>query len=99
MKSKNVSRYIRAVFDLDCTWQGLPPSYQIYVENELFAERTWCWTDHYTEEILQIESTPGIVVVTLRLLPPAIAEFRLSNHRIEYGNAFWVDQSRIKIPV
>jgi len=97
VRHKDVPQYIRAVFDLDCDWEGLPPVYRIYVENELFAEREYPWTDHYTEEVLQIKSTPGVVVVRLELVPPALAQFRTSNHRIEVGNAVWVDDTRIKI--
>jgi len=99
VRTKDQVQYIRAVFDLDCEWEGLPPVYRIFVESELFAEREWRWTEHYTEEILQIKSPPGIVVVTLQVVQPALAKFTMSNHRIEHGRAFWVDDSRIKIPI
>lgn len=99
MKLKDVPHYVRAVFDLDCTWEGLPPVYRIFVEDELFAEREWSWSDHYSQEMLQIYGKPGIYVVRIDVLKPSLAEFRTSNHRIEQGESIWVDEYRIKIPM
>lgn len=99
MKTKDVQHYIRVSFDLDCDWDGLPPVYRIYVEGELFAEREWCWTEHYTQEILQIQATPGVYVVELAVVRPSLAKFRTSNHKVEHGNAIWIDDTRIKIPL
>jgi len=89
--------FVKAVFDLDCDWQGLPPAYRIYVEDELFAERTWRWTEEYIEEMLQILALPGRYQVKLEPLQPNLAHFHPSNHKIEYGPARWVDSTTLEI--
>lgn len=91
------THFIRAVFDLDCDWQGLPPVYRIYVNDELFAEREWRWTDCYLEEILQIQAVQGRYTVHLEPVGPQIASFRCTNHRVEHGPAVWQDQNTLDI--
>ena len=44
-------KFVRVLADVDCEWEGLMPSYRVYVNDELFAERTWRWTDSYLEEM------------------------------------------------
>ena len=89
--------FVKAHFDLDCDWEGLPPVYRIYVEDELFAERTWTWTDSYTSEMLQIQAPPGIYTVRIEPVRPCLANFRVANHRISYGPGRWIDKNRIEI--
>lgn len=89
--------FVRAVFDLDCDWEGLPPVYRIYVNDELFAEREWRWTDCYLHEILQIQGVPGTYRVSVQPVGPQIANFRSTNHRIEHGPAHWLDQTTLEI--
>lgn len=89
--------FVKAVFDLECEWEGLPPSYRIYVNDEMFAERTWIWSDHYLQEILQIQAPKGTYSVRLEPLQPALARFVTSNHAVEYGPGSWLDQSRLEI--
>ena len=52
-------KFVRLLADVHCKWQGLSPIYRAYVNDELFAERTWIWTDCYLRECLQIEAEPG----------------------------------------
>lgn len=89
--------FVRAQFDIDCDWEGLPPVYRIYVENELFAERTWRWTQDFLRENLQIYAAPGRYRVRVESVGPNLADFRISNHRIAYGPAVWLDQEHIEI--
>ena len=89
--------FVRALFDIDCDWEGLPPSYRVYVNDELFAERTWAWTDCYLTEMLQIQAPPGKYHVRIEKVGPSLAEFRTANHRIEHGPACWVKGSYIGI--
>lgn len=91
------THFIRAVFDLDCDWEGLPPVYRIYVNDELFAEREWRWIDHYLEEILQIQAPSGKYFVKVEPIGPQISKFKSSNHRIEHGPARWLDQTTLEI--
>ena len=89
--------FVKAVFDLDCDWEGLPPVYRIYVNDELFTERTWRWTQEYLEEILQIQAPPGQYQVRVEPVGPNLAHFRANNHRVEYGPGRWLDPGTLEI--
>ena len=80
-------QYIRLLSDVYCKWEGLPPSYRVYVNDELFAERTWIWEDSaiYLEELLQIEAEPGEYQIRYELVPPNLAQLEVKNMRIEHG--------------
>jgi hypothetical protein len=91
------TQFVRAVFDLDCSWEGLPPVYRVYVRDELFAEREWRWTDCYLEETLQIQAETGVYAVRIEPLVPNLAHFRAHNHRIEHGLARWNDHQMLEI--
>lgn len=87
--------FVTAWFDLDCEWEGLPPIYRIYVNDELFAERTWNYTDHYLSEMLQIQAAPGRYEVSVRSVGPNLAEFTVTNQRVEYGPGQWIKKGRV----
>lgn len=87
--------FVKAWFDLDCEWEGLPPTYRIYVNDELFAERTWNYTEHYLSEMLQILAEPGRYEITVRPVGPNLAEFTASNFRVEYGPGEWIKKGRL----
>jgi hypothetical protein len=89
--------FVKAVFDLDCDWEGLPPVYRIYVNDELFTERTWRWTEHYLEEILQIQAAPGRYRVRVEPVGPNLARFLADNHRVEHGPGQWLDSEILEI--
>lgn len=89
--------FVKALFDLDCEWEGLPPDYRIYVNDELFAERTWRWTDCYLQEMLQIQAPPGHYKISLQAVGANLAKFKQSNFRVEYGPARWIDDQWLEI--
>lgn len=89
--------FVRAVFDLDCDWEGLPPNYRVYVNDELFTERSWIWTENYLEENLQIQAGPGRYTVKIEPVRPCLAEFRVSNYRVDHGPAHWVSPGQLEI--
>jgi hypothetical protein len=91
------AEFVRAVFDLDCDWEGLPPVYRIYINDELFAEREWRWTDCYLQEILQIQAPPGRYTVRIDPVGPQIARFHTNNHRVEHGPGSWLDNNTLEI--
>lgn len=79
--------FVRVLCDVDCTWEGFDPVYRVYVNDELFAERTWIWTEEYLEEMLQIEAGPGEYVIRYELVPPHTAKLTVNNFRVDYGPA------------
>ena len=91
------TQYVRACFDIDCEWEGLPPVYRVYVNDEMFTEREWRWTDCYLTEILQIQASPGEYQIKIQSVGPNLAKFTVGNHRVEWGKARWRDQQRLEI--
>ena len=77
--------FVSVLSDVYCDWEGLPPDYRVYVNDELFAERTYIWTDCYLEEMLQIEAPPGEYTIHYELVQPCLAQLRIENQRVDYG--------------
>ena len=90
-------RFVQVLCDIDCDWEGLPPNYRVYVNDELFAEREFRWSDSYLEENLQLDVPVGRYHVTVQPVGPSIAKFHVSNRRIEVGRAMWVDDKTIEV--
>lgn len=78
-------KFVRVLADVYCDWEGLDPIYRVYVNDELFVERTWRWTDSYLEEMLQIEAEPGRYSLRWELVPPHLAQLQVKNIRVDYG--------------
>jgi hypothetical protein len=78
-------QFVRLLCDVDCEWEGLQPIYRAYVNDELFAERTWLWTDKYLEELFQIEAEPGEYRIRYELVPPHLARLTVKNMRVDLG--------------
>jgi hypothetical protein len=91
-----MKQYVRLLCDVNCEWQGSAPRYRVFVNDELFAEREWRWTDSALEELIQIQAEPGEYVVRYQLLPHDSAELTATNLRVDYGSAD-VDQSTVTI--
>ena len=89
--------FVRVVADIDCEWEGLNPSYRVYVNDELFSERTWHWTDSYLQETLQIEAEPGDYALRWELMRPHLAKLLVNNVRVEYGPGQIVDSNTLRI--
>ena len=80
-----MKQFIRVLCDVDCSWTETPPVYRVYVDDELFAERTWRWRDEYLEEMIQIEAEPGEYVMSYELVDSPGATLRVLNMRVDYG--------------
>lgn len=89
-------KFVRLLADVHCKWQGLSPIYRAYVNDELFAERTWIWTDCYLRECLQIEAEPGRYHIKFELVPPHLARLTVNNMRVGYGPAT-IDNNILRI--
>lgn len=101
------TNFVRAEFDIDCEWEGLPPVYRIYVNDELFTERTWTYTTQYLREILQIQAPPGKYRVRLENVGadatgnwpslPNLAKFTIRHPGVSHGRARWLDIGLLEI--
>ena len=90
-------KFVRLLCDVHCEWEGLPPVYRVYVNDELFTERTWVWTDSYLEELLQINAEAGKYQIRYELLPPHLANLQVKNMRVELGDAHVIKNSILRI--
>lgn len=55
-------------YRLDCQYTGQPPVYRMWVNDELFTERTWIWTDCYLDQEAVIVAPPGDYTITHELI-------------------------------
>jgi hypothetical protein len=85
------TEFVMALTDVNCDWSGEPPRYRCYVNDELFTERTWIWTENYLEEQLQILAEPGQYIIRYELVDADRATLTANNYRITLGPAS-VDQ-------
>lgn len=80
-----VRHFIRVLFDVHCEWQGPAPYYRVYVNDELFTERTYNFTDVYLQEMLQIEAPAGNYEIRCEIVPPAVARLKIENMHVDFG--------------
>ena len=89
--------FIKALFDLHCEWYDQAPSYRVYVNDELFSERTFIWKNEYLAEMLQIEAPAGIYSVRVEPIEKNLGKFTVKNHRVDYGPAQWINDGILEI--
>ena len=80
-----MKQFVRVLCDVNCAWTGAPPIYRVYVDDELFAERTWNWIDVHLEEMLQIEAEPGEYTISYELANSTGAILTVTNMRVDFG--------------
>ena len=92
-------QYVRVVCNVACKWEGLPPIYCVYVNDELFTERTWIWEDSdiYLREEIQIEAEPGDYNIRYELVPPNLAELSVTRPVVEHGSAVITEDGLLRI--
>jgi hypothetical protein len=79
------TEFVIAKCDVHCNWTGPFPRYRCYVNDELFAERTWIWNDVYLEESFQIQAPVGKYSVRVELMDVEHASIRVRNLRVDRG--------------
>ena len=87
---------VRVLCDVHCEWDNVPPKYRLFVNDELFAERTWIWKDMYLEEAIHLEAPPGVYQLQYQLLS-SDASIKVKNPRIDHGNAVMHKHLRLEI--
>ena len=87
--------FCKVSFDLFCD-KGDKPRYRLYVNDELFTERTYIWRGtQYLRENLQIDAPPGEYKIHLEKVDPA--KLRMRNTRADYGPVEIVDSTTFRI--
>lgn len=90
-------KFVRILSNIDCKWEGLPPIYRLYLNDELFSERTWIWRDAKLQEALQVEAVPGDYTLRYELVAPHLAELLISELIVDTGSAYVVNSTQFRI--
>jgi len=81
-------QFVKILADVHCDCApDQRPSYRLYVNDELFTERTWIWENVYLEEVIPILAEPGDYVIRYELVPGTTAGLNIQNLRVAEGSA------------
>lgn len=58
-----------------------PFRYRVYVNNELFTERTWIWKNVHLEESLPISALAGVYPIRFETVDPENGRIKVRNYR------------------
>lgn len=89
--------FVKVLMDIHCDWHGTAPGYRVFVNEELFSERTYIWTEQYVTEALQVNAEPGLYQVRLEYLNAEQAVYSVQNRRTESGPGRWINNSTVEI--
>jgi hypothetical protein len=83
------TKSVQSQCDVFSKWDGTDTRYRVYVNDELFTERSWIWSgkEYYLEEIITIEAPPGQYEIKYELLAPATSEIKVKNMQVISGTA------------
>lgn len=97
-KYRMQNKFVKVNFDLHCDWHDKPPPYRIYVNHELFTERTYTWSDtQFLCECLSLNAPPGKYSIRVDNLGEANCQFKIRNINIEAGPARIIDSKTFEI--
>lgn len=93
----NKRNFVLVSCDVYCKWSDVEPIYRCYVNDELFAERTWIWRDVYLEENLQITAPAGQYPIRFEFVTDANARFKVKNIQVVHGPARIVNDNLVEV--
>lgn len=80
------NRFVKVLFDVKRTDRSLVDGgYRVYVDDELFTQRTWSGSNFFLREMVQILAPPGKYNITIEQNPGTVAQFKPSNFKVIYG--------------
>jgi len=92
------TKFAKVSFNLHCDWKREPPVYRVYVNNELFTERTYIWFGtQYLKEIIPLNAPPGQYTVRVDNLGDPDCVFKIRNLSVEKGDAQVLDSKNFEI--
>ena len=95
------TKSVQVQCDVYCKWDGSDTRYRLYVNDELFTERSWIWggKEYYLEEVITIEALPGQYEIKYELLEPTHSKLGIKNMRVTSGTAtIHKNQTTLEIP-
>lgn len=72
--------------DVYCRWEGTPPTYRLYVDDELFTERTFIWKGGHLTEVFHVRAPPGEYKLRYETVSEGTASISVKNLRVSYGS-------------
>ena len=78
---------VNVICDVTAKVLAQPFRYRVYVNNELFAERTWIWQGVYLEEMLPISAPAGVYSIRFETVDRENGRIKVRNHRVDQGPA------------
>jgi hypothetical protein len=92
------SKFVKITLDLFCDWAKTPPPYRIYVNHELFTERTYIWGGtQYVQEMLSLNAPPGKYTIRVDNLGDPECQFKIRNLAVTQGSAQVIDSKTFEI--
>ena len=92
------NKFVKINFDLHCDWKKVPPTYRVYVNHEMFAERTYIWGGtQFLQEVLQLNAPPGQYVIRVDNLGDPECQFKIRNLTGEIGPVRILDSKTFEI--
>jgi hypothetical protein len=90
--------FVKVTFDVYCESRGKNPVYRVYVNDELFTERSWVFSDtQYLREMLQISAPPGEYNIEIDNLGREANQFKIRNLSAEFGPVTIVNRRKFAI--
>lgn len=83
--------FVQIKCDVTAKVHDQPFRYRAYVNNELFAERTWIWQNCYLEESFQIHAGPGVYSIRFETVDELNGRIKVRNHRVAVGPGRIID--------
>jgi hypothetical protein len=77
--------FVQVECDVTAKLHTHPLRYRAYINDELFTERTWIWSNCYLEESFQILAPPGLYVVKFETVDEHNGRIKVRNFRIISG--------------
>ena len=90
--------FVKLNLDLFCNWKRVPPIYRLYVNHELFTERTYIWSGtQYIQEIISLDAPPGKYTIRVDNLGDPECEFKIRNLTTVRGPIRIIDSKTFEI--
>lgn len=76
---------LRIEIDIFCDWQTEHEAYRLYLDDDLYTERTYIWRNphQWVREILVAELGPGIHTIKIQPVNSEFQGFKLANFAID----------------
>jgi len=87
---------VQICYDVHCDWSGPPPRYRLYVDGELFTERTFNFVQSYLQEVIPIDAVPGDYAIRYEMID-SNGHIAADNPRVLTGPAEFVAHNIVRI--